>query len=114
MRDNRGRFTQGNGYASQGGRARARSLSPTRRKEIAALGWAALVERRFGGDIAAAREWIGRVGFHTYARAALAGTPNAHKLNYPQYAHPGSPEEFLEYWERRLAFNLEELEAQPY
>ena len=113
-RDARGRFTAGNGYARKGGRARARKVDPERLSEIGRLGWAALVDRRFNGNTAAAREWWGRLGFHTYARHALEGTPNAHKLAQPNYAHPGTPEEFTAAYERRLAFTLDDVEALGY
>jgi hypothetical protein len=43
--------------ARLGGLARARALSPDRRSAIAALGFAALVEKRFGGDRRAAIDW---------------------------------------------------------
>ena len=48
--------------ARLGGLARARALSPDRRSAIAALGFAALVEKRFGGDRRAAIEWLVAAG----------------------------------------------------
>ena len=48
--------------ARLGGLARARALSPARRSAIAALGFAALVEKRFGGDRRAAIEWLVAAG----------------------------------------------------
>lgn len=60
--DGRGRFARGNGWAAVGGRARAVALSPERRREIARAGWRALVAKRFGGDVAAARRWLGDLG----------------------------------------------------
>ena len=62
---------------------------------ISRLGWAGLVDKRFGGDETMAKQWLGRVGFHAYARMALEETPNAHKLQFSMYRHPGTPEEFL-------------------
>jgi hypothetical protein len=44
--------------ASLGGKARAAKLTPERRKEIARQGFAAMVARHFGGDKAAAIEWL--------------------------------------------------------
>jgi hypothetical protein len=44
--------------SSRGGRARAAKLSADRRRDIARMGWLALVERRFAGDAQAAREWL--------------------------------------------------------
>ena len=48
--------------ARLGGLARARALSPARRSAIAALGFAALVVKRFGGDRRAAIEWLVAAG----------------------------------------------------
>ena len=48
--------------ARLGGIARAAKLSPARRREIAALGFAGLVEKRFGGDRQAAIDWLTRKG----------------------------------------------------
>ena len=59
--------------AALGGLARARALSPERRKEIAAMGFAALVERRFAGDRARAIEWLTAKGL-----AALDPFPANH------------------------------------
>jgi general stress protein YciG len=49
-RDNKGQFTAGNSIASQGGKARARTLSPERRSEIAKKGFQAMVDKHYGGD----------------------------------------------------------------
>ncbi len=57
-RDAKGRFTAGNEWASKGGRARARALSPQRRREIARMGFAAMVDRHFEGDKKAAVDWL--------------------------------------------------------
>lgn len=62
MRDSRGRFTIGNTFASIGGRARADRLTPTRRREIAKMGLKGLADSRFGGDAAAARDWLIKAG----------------------------------------------------
>jgi hypothetical protein len=48
--------------ARLGGLARAARLSPTRRRAIAAMGFQALVEKRFGGDRRAAIDWLTRKG----------------------------------------------------
>ena len=48
--------------ARLGGLARAARLSPARRREIAARGFQALVEKRFGGDRRAAIEWLVAAG----------------------------------------------------
>jgi len=44
--------------ARLGGLARAARLSPARRREIAAMGFQALVDKRFGGDRRAAIAWL--------------------------------------------------------
>ena len=44
--------------APLGGRARAAKLTPERRRAIAQMGFAALVNRRFGGDRQAALDWL--------------------------------------------------------
>jgi hypothetical protein len=44
--------------ARLGGLARAARLAPARRREIAAMGFQALVDKRFGGDRRAAIEWL--------------------------------------------------------
>jgi hypothetical protein len=61
-KDERGRFTPRNGYASAGGKARAARLTPERRRAIARAGWLALVSRYFAGDAAAAGAWFGAWG----------------------------------------------------
>ena len=48
--------------ARLGGLARAARLTPARRRAIARMGFAALVEKRFGGDRRAAIEWLTRKG----------------------------------------------------
>jgi hypothetical protein len=63
-RDERGRFVPGNSLASHGGRTRARTLTPDRRRHIASLGFHALVDRRFGGDRQAAVAWLTAKGQH--------------------------------------------------
>src|SRR5512135_543574 len=48
--------------ARLGGRARAARLAPERRRAIAAMGFQALVDQRFGGDRRAAIEWLVAAG----------------------------------------------------
>jgi len=62
MRDSRGRFMTGNQFASIGGKARAARLSPARRKEIAIMGLKGLANKRFGGNIDVARNWLIKTG----------------------------------------------------
>lgn len=61
-----GRFDLCNDFSFAGGRARARKLTPERRKAIAAMGFAALAEKHFAGDRLAAKTWL-------VARGTLAG-----------------------------------------
>jgi hypothetical protein len=72
-RDENGRFLPGHRWASEGGQARAKKLSARRRREIAARGFQAIVDKRFGGDREAAKEWLVKKGqwandqhFHEY------------------------------------------------
>lgn len=58
LRDARGRFLPGHPWASEGGRARARKLTPEKRRAIARRGFQGLVEKRFDGDKQAAVDWL--------------------------------------------------------
>ena len=78
-RDSLGRFTPGNHYA--------------------AMGWRGLVQKRFGGDVAAAKTWLGKVGAWEYARQAQITRRGV-------FQHPGTPEQWLEEWRRRFEFTL--------
>ena len=84
-RDERGRFTEGNAYASMGGRVRAERLTPARRQAIARAGWQGLVEHRFHGDEAAAAAWLGALGAWAVERAAFGGSV----IFQPVYEYPG-------------------------
>jgi hypothetical protein len=81
------RFTQGNTYAAEGGRARAAKLSPERRREIARLGWLGRVHRQFGGDVDAARAYVADLG-------RWAGDPYDGDPIPRVYQHPGEPSEY--------------------
>lgn len=78
-RDSQGRFTPGN--------------------QIARLGWAGLVQRRFNGDEVAAKTWWGRMGAYNsdaiYRQRGLGAMP-----------HPGQPEEFAAQYSQRFDFTL--------
>ena len=78
-RDSRGRFTPGHPFAK--------------------LGWRGLVQKRFGGDVAAAKTWLGKVGAWEYARQAQITRRGV-------FQHPGTPEQWLEEWRRRIEFTL--------
>ncbi len=80
-RDTAGRFLPGNAHAAAGGRARADKLAPTRRREIAQAGFAALVDKHFAGDRDLAKRYIGDVG-------AWAGDPYK-GTRWQHFAHPG-------------------------
>jgi hypothetical protein len=84
-KDKRGRFTRGNNYAKRG--------------------WLGLVEKRFNGDMGAARAWVGAIG------AWAADLPYADL--FPAFPHPGTPEEFKQQRDQTLAGislgNVEEL-----
>lgn len=80
-RDQRGRFTKRNPYASQGGRARAAALPAERRREIAAAGFAAFVAQRFSGDRTRAVAWLGKLG------AWVSDVP--YRDVFPVFEHPG-------------------------
>lgn len=55
---------------------------------ISRLGWRGLVEKRFDGDMEAAKEWIGRVGANQYAKQAQIFRSYA-------FQYPGRPEDFV-------------------
>lgn len=84
-RDSHGRFTAGNEYAR--------------------MGWDGLVAKRFDGDAAAAREWLGAIG--AWAYAVDVGLP-VHKACF---AHPGAPEQFLVAWRQRMSFTLADVDV---
>ena len=73
-RDSKGRFTRGNTYAADGGRARAAKLSKRRRKAIARKARRAMVRKHFGGDDRAQRRYFAQLGTYNYeVMAAVTG-----------------------------------------
>ena len=78
-RDERGRFVAGHPFA--------------------ALGWAALVQKRFEGDTTAAKTWLGKVGAWEYARQAQITRRGV-------FQYPGTPEIFLADWHKKFEFTL--------
>jgi hypothetical protein len=66
---------------------------------ISKQGWEALVRKRFDGDYALAKEWIGRVGANEYAKQAQI-------FRSSTFLYPGSPEEFMAKKTESLEFNL--------
>jgi hypothetical protein len=92
-RNKRGRFRKGNPYAAQG--------------------WRGLVEKRFDGDVTAARAYMAQLGRYSYAKQALEGTRFEYRLQ-TVWKHPGEPREFLASWRQSLAFTLVDVEeVQP-
>ena len=85
-----GKFAKGNTISKRGGHARARALSPRRRRQIAKQGWAALVARRFAGDERAAKRWWGAMGAYHYDRQVM----DIYGAIRPAFPHPGTPTEF--------------------
>jgi hypothetical protein len=82
-RDAMGRFVWGNGWAR--------------------VGWAALVVNCFGGDVAAAKVWLGRLGVWAYGQQCL----NPYWPVKPCFlAHPGTPRQFMASWQAALEFTL--------
>lgn len=61
-KDTQGRFTEGNGYASIGGRRRAERLTAEQRRAIARAGFAAMVAKCYHGDTRQAARAIARAG----------------------------------------------------
>lgn len=66
---------------------------------LATKGWEGLVRKRFDGDVVAAKEWLGRVGSWAYARQTGIFRSYA-------FRHPGTPEQFLAEWRKRMNFTL--------
>lgn len=77
QRDAKGRFVGGN--------------------QIAALGWAGLVNKRFGGNDRLAKRWLAQLGRFAYASMfhPLARTATMQRRLQTVYIHPGTPEEFV-------------------
>lgn len=92
MRDARGRFTRGNMAAAAGGLARAAKLSARRRREIAAAGRAAQVEKWFLGDDQGQRRYMAQLGAWVYDQQAGAGAPGS--ALQAVATHPGTISEF--------------------
>lgn len=107
-RNQHGRFTTGNTLASKGGKARAKALSPQRRQEIAQLGWAGLVAKRFAGDKAAARAYLAQLGRWAYSHQAGGdNAPLTMRIRAETlFTHPGTPEAFLANFRESLNFTL--------
>lgn len=86
-RDSLGRFTTGN--------------------QVAALGWAGLVAKRFNNDQAAAKAWIGQLGRWAYAKQFVGTQTSMMAMRFATcFAHPGQPEQFASEYNSRFAFTL--------
>lgn len=90
QRKRNGQFAKGNTISRRGGHARAKALSPRRRRQIAKQGWAGLVARRFGGDERAAKAWWGAMGAYHYDQLVM----DIYGAIRPAFPHPGDPSEF--------------------
>ena len=105
MRDDKGRFTKGNPFAAEGGRARAKKLSPRRRRAIARKGRRAMVLKHFAGDDRAQRAYFAALGRYNYERmTAIPATWSTLGASVARAArHPGTPNEFLAvFWQLPL------------
>lgn len=94
-RDYRGRFVPGN--------------------QVAALGWAGLVAKRFNNDQAAAKAWIGQLGRWAYGlnyRRADGEYMPWVKPGFRQ--HPGKPEQFAAEYAQRFEFTLADVPELEY
>lgn len=95
-RDAQGRFTTGN--------------------QIAALGWQGLVQRRFAGDRAAARAWVGQLGRWAYGLNYF----DRHTGQYMPWVkpcfrqHPGQPEQFAARYWQRFEFSLADVQPMEF
>ena len=97
MRDEKGRFTQGNPFAAEGGRARAKKLSRRRRRAIARKAYEAMVEKVFLGDFRAQRAYFAALGVWNSEKVFL-GSPIPVRAT-----DPGKPTDFLaDFWQLRL------------
>lgn len=97
MRDAKGRFTAGNPFAAEGGRARAAKLSRRRRRAIARKGYRAMVRKHFLGDFRAQRAYFAALGVWNSEKVFL-GTPIPVRAS-----DPGRPTDFLvHYWQLDL------------
>lgn len=76
---------------------------------FALSGWHGLVDKRFDGDMTAARAWLAALGRHAYATQALQGTSFEYRLQ-TVWRHPGRPEQFLSQWRQALSFTLADVE----
>ena len=100
-RDSRGRFAPGNAYASKGGLARAAKLSRRRRRQIARMGYRAMVEKHVLGDYRAQRHYFAALGVWNSEKVFI-GTPVPVRAK-----DPGKPTDFLtRYWQLDLFVGL--------
>lgn len=78
--------------------------------ELAVKGWEGLVKKRFEGDSVAAREWLAQLGRYGYGLAYYHPSKGyASWVKECFKVHPGSPEQFLMEWRRRLDFRLSDV-----
>ena len=97
MRDTQGRFTSGNAFAAEGGRARAKKLSKRRRRAIARKAYRAMVKKHFAGDYRAQKAYFRALGLWN-SEKPFVGTPIPVRAT-----DPGKPTDFLaRYWQLSL------------
>ena len=97
MRDDKGRFTSGNPFASDGGRARAKKLSERQRRAIARKAYRAMVEKHFAGDYRAQKAYFAALGLWN-SEKVFVGSPVPVRAT-----DPGRPTDFLaRYWQLSL------------
>lgn len=78
---------------------------------IGLLGWQGLVSRRFAGDRATARAWVGQLGRWAYAKQFVGHqTPMMAMRFATVYAHPGQPEQFAAHYRAALEFTLNDVQ----
>ena len=86
-KDNLGRFTKGNTYAS--------------------LGFQGLVSKRFNGSYSLAREWLRAIGKYGYGKSFYSeSTGYPHWVKECFRVYPGTPETFSSEFAKKLDFKL--------
>jgi hypothetical protein len=91
-RNSQGRFTQGNC--------------------IAYKGWLGLVNKRFNGDFATAKAYVAQLGRYSYGKMCDCelNSPVMVWRKYNLFFHPGTPEQFVEQYNKKLDFTLDDIE----
>lgn len=95
-RDSKGRFKVGN--------------------TICYSGWIGLVNRRFSGDFATAKEYVAQLGRYSYGEMCNSSVSTSAMVWRKQHIffHPGTPETFTEAYRDRLNFDLSSVDELAY